>query len=271
MNAVQLFLLCSILLLQQNQPVNKEAILETILSETKPAKTIPMQFNATANDESQQKGGSTPDEVLLKQGVELYNAELYERSLQLLERLQKDYPQSPFKDQASLWKAKIFMQQQKYTNAMNELLTINDQSGQYPAALFMSGRVNQAMGKPFDAIEQYTKVSSLYPDQDFSDDALILSAQLYISQKKGNAALQALIRVIKQYPDRETVDDAYYWLGRILATDPNLKDIELARKVYTIFLKRAEDPAYIAFYSSPLKERVADEIKRIDAIYFPEQ
>ncbi len=264
MNLLYLVILCSLVV----QPVNKEAILETILSEPKPTK-IPMQYKSE-EDSTQKKGAGTPDDVLLKQGIEFYNAEFYERSLQALENLQKNYPQSPFKDQASLWKAKIFVQQQKYSNALQELSAIPEQSGEYPAALFMTGRVHQAMGKPLDAIEYYTKVAGLYPDQDFSDDALILVAQLYISQKKGNAALGALLKVIKQYSDRETVDDAYYWLGRILATDPNLKDVELARKVYTIFLKRSQDPAYNAFYSSPLKERVADELKRLDATYFPE-
>lgn len=265
MNFLHVLIVCSLLV---SQPANKEAILETILSEPKAAK-IPMQYK-TDDDSTQKKGAGTPDDVLLKQGIDFYNAEFYERALQALESLQKNYPQSPFKDQASLWKAKIFVQQQKYTNALQELSTIPEQSGEYPAALFMTGRVNQAMGKPLDAIEYYTKVAGLYPDQDFSDDALILVAQLYISQKKGNAALNALLKVIKQYSDRETVDDAYYWLGKILSTDPNLKDVELARKVYTIFLKRAQDPAYNAFYSSPLKARVADELKRLDATYFPE-
>lgn len=265
MNLIPVVIICSLLVVQ---PVNKEAILETILSEPKAAK-IPMQFKSE-DDSTKKKGAGTPDDVLLKQGIEFYNAEFYERALQALENLQKNYPQSPFKDQASLWKAKIYVQQQKYTSALQELSAIPEQSGEYPAALFMTGRVNQAMGKPLDAIEFYTKVAGLYPDQDFSDDALILAAQLFIAQKKGNAALGALLRVIKQYSDRETVDDAYYWLGKILSTDPNLKDVELARKVYTIFLKRAQDPAYSAFYSSPLKERVADELKRLDATYFPE-
>ncbi|MCX8124913.1 MAG: tetratricopeptide repeat protein [Spirochaetes bacterium] len=265
MNCIAIVIVCSLLV---SQPVNKETILETILSEPKATK-IPMQYKGQ-DDSSQKKGANTPDDVLLKQGIDFYNAEFYERALQALDSLQKNYPQSPFKDQASLWKAKIYMQQQKFTNAMQELSAIPEQSGEYPAALFMIGRVNQAMGKPLDAIEYYTKVAGLYPDQDFSDDALILAAQLYIAQKKGNAALHALIRVIKQYNDRETVDDAYYWLGKILSTDPNLKDVELARKVYTIFLKRSQDPAYNAFYSSPLKERVADELKRLDATYFPE-
>ncbi|GAB4111538.1 MAG: hypothetical protein Kow00102_19700 [Spirochaetota bacterium] len=265
MNFIYVLIVCSLLV---TQPANKEAILETILSEPKAAK-IPMQYK-TDDDSTQKKGAGTPDDVLLKQGIDFYNAEFYERALQALESLQKNYPQSPFKDQASLWKAKIFVQQQKYTNALQELQTIPQQSGEYPAALFMTGRVSQAMGKPLDAIEYYTRVAGLYPDQDFSDDALILVAQLYIAQKKGNAALNALLKVIKQYSDRETVDDAYYWLGRILSTDPNLKDVELARKVYTIFLKRAQDPAYNAFFSSPLKARVADELKRLDATYFPE-
>lgn len=266
MNLLHILIFCSLVVVQ---PVNKEAILETILSEPKAAK-IPMQYKSE-DDSAQKKGAGTPDDVLLKQGIEFYNAEFYERALQALESLQKNYPQSPYKDQASLWKAKIYMQQQKYTTSLQELSTIPEQSGEYPAALFMTGRVNQAMGKSLDAIEYYTKVAGLYPDQDFSDDALILVAQLYIMQKKGNAALNALLKVIKQYPDRETVDDAYYWVGKILSTDPTLKDVELARKVYTIFLKRAEDSAYPAFYSSPLKERVAEEIKRINATYFPEE
>ncbi len=265
MNLIHILVACSLMVAQ---PANKEAILETILSEPKAAK-IPMQYK-TEGDATQNKGAGTPDDVLLKQGIEFYNAEFYERALQALESLQENYPQSPFKDQASLWKAKILVQQQKYADALQELSTIPQQSGEYPAALFMTGRVNQAMGKPLDAIEYYSKVAGLYPDQDFSDDALILVAQLYISQKKGNAALRVLLKDIKQYSDRETVDDAYYWLGKILSTDPHLKDVELARKVYTIFLKRASDPAYNAFYSSPLKDRVADELKRLDATYFPE-
>lgn len=252
------------------QPISKEAILETILSEPRPAHTTRIQINEDSNP-ADKKGGNTPDNVLLKQGIEFYNSEFYERSLQIFERLQKEYPQSPFKDQASLWKARIYVQQQKYANALQELKTIPEQSGEYPSALFMLGRVQQATGRPVDAIEYYTKVAGLYPDQDFADDALILTAQVYIVQMKGNAALNALLKVIKQYPDRETVDDAYYWLGKILSTDSNLKDVELAYRVFAIFQKRADDPAYTAFYTSPLKERVAEDMRRLNAIYFPEQ
>ncbi len=85
MNLIPVVIVCSLLVVQ---PVNKEAILETILSEPKASK-IPMQFKSE-DDATKKKGAGTPDDVLLKQGIEFYNAEFYERALQAMESLQKN-------------------------------------------------------------------------------------------------------------------------------------------------------------------------------------
>ena len=260
---------------------SRESILKSILSENEDAgpgtteKNIPENSDdpdpVSGEEEGDAPAAATPDQLALKTGIELYNSMLYDRALEKFDEIKKNYPNSPFRDAASTWTGRIYLQRGSYDKALNELSGIPENSGEYPASLFLRGEIYTARGKQVEAIESYKTVSALFPEHELADDALLMAARLYLRERQGTQSLDAVLKIIKYYRDRETIDDAYYWLGEILMKDPVHKDVESARKVFQIFLKRSNDTGNPHFYNSPLKDRAARELKQIESTYFQEE
>ncbi len=259
-----------------------ESIIKSILSEeddtpSKPEKT-PESLNRensdviTGEDEDDSApAAATPDQLALKMGIELYNSRLFDRAMEKFSSIKKNYPDSPYSDAASIWTSRIFMDDGKYDQALKELSGIPEKSGEYPASLFLRGEVYKGQGQRIQAIESFKTVAALFPEHELADNALLHTAELYLQEKQGTQSLDAVLKIIKYYGDRETIDDAYYWLGAILLHDPVHKDVESARKVFKIFLKRAGNPANKHFYNSPLTDRAVRDLKQVESTYFQEE
>jgi len=181
----------------------------------------------------------SPDMILFKTGIALYNSSLYEASLKKFTDLRTEYPQSPLKDIATIWAGKINLTLRKPDSAITEFKQIKEDSGEYPAALYYLGESQLMKGASIQAIEYYYKISSQFPEYELADKALIKLSRTYLSVGKGDQSLNAAIKIVKYYPDRDTIDDAYYFIGKVFEKDPVLKDIEVARKIYRIFLQKA--------------------------------
>lgn len=218
------------------------------------------------NEES--PGAATPDETLLKTGIQLYNAELYDAAMAKFNELRTKYPQSPFKDAAAVWMGRIYSGSNRPADAIRELSSVGEDSGEYPTALYGIGEAHYKAGNIPDAVEYFYRVSSLFPDNERADDALLFLGNIYLNQKKGNQALEMAVKIIKYYPDRETVDDAYYLIGKVYEKDPVLKDFEIARKVYRVFLRKANEEKQPGFQDSPLTPRVERDLRYIETTYF---
>ena len=203
------------------------------------------------------------DESLLKNGIQLFNSQLYEKARSNLEELKTKYSGSRFRDSASIWISRIHSEQGMFDNAIDELNTITLESGEYPTALFTIGEIYIKKRSPLDAIGYFNMVSSQFPEHELSDNALINLAEVYLDIKKGDMAMESVIKVIKNYDDRETIDDAYLLLGKILETDYLLMDFGLAGDVYRIFLKKSADKNQPNFFNSPLNQRVEKSLQFI--------
>jgi TolA-binding protein len=212
-------------------------------------------------------GMSQSDEVLLKTGIQFYNSGLYPFSLKQFGELMTKYPQSQFRDSAAMYSGKIYFKQHQYDKAIEQYASIQDKSGEYPNALYYTAETHSVKGDPQQSIEFYAKVSSLFPDHELADDALLKVGRLYLNQQKGLQALDTTLTLIKYYSARETVDDAYYLLGTIFMKDPALKDFEKARKIYRSFMKKAAE-GEPRFSKSPLRFRVQSELSRIEKNYY---
>ncbi|MBN1531847.1 MAG: hypothetical protein JXA20_04230 [Spirochaetes bacterium] len=233
---------------------------------------IPGETETQAKDKKEKKqketlGMSQSDEILLKTGIQFYSSGLYPFSLKQFSELISKYPQSQFRDSAAMYSGKIYFKQHQYDKALEQYATVQDKSGEYPNALFYTAETHSVMGDPLQSIEFYTKVSSLFPDHELADDALLKVGRLYLNQQKGLQALDTTLTLIKYYSARETVDDAYYLLGNIFMKDPALKDFEKARSIYKSFMKKAAggEPH---FSKSPLRFRVQSELSRIEKSYY---
>lgn len=266
---------------------NTEAIIKSIIEGNNPEAKAPVVENDKATNgknlpgkeqtkpltEKKEKAETAPkagsaDEVLLKTGIRLYDANLTNAALAKFNELRTRFPQSPFRDQAGIFIGKIYFEQNKLEEAQREFSLIKEDSGEYPAALYSIGETHYKSGNMSGAIESFYKVTSQFPEHERADKALLFLGKIYLNEKRGNEALDAVVKIIRYYPGRETIDDAYYLLGKIYEKDPTLKDIEIARKIYRLFLKKANEEKLPRFKDSPLIKRVEKDLLYIESTYF---
>jgi len=217
--------------------------------------------------EKQSLGMSQSDEVLLKTGIQFYNSGLYTFSLKQFSELITKHADSQFKDSAAMYSGKILMKQHQYDKAIEYFSSIQEKSGEYPISLYFTAETLVMKGDPNFSIEYYMKVAGQFPDHELSDDALLKIGKIYLNHQKGEQALDSTLTLIKYYGDRETIDDAYFMLGTIFMRDPVLKDFEKARRIYKIFLGKAE-AGDVHFSKSPLRMRVKSDLLHIEKKYY---
>ncbi len=210
----------------------------------------------------------SPDMMLLKTDIQLFNLSQFEEALKKFNEVKTKYPQSSLRDIATIWTGKINLKLNRTGNAIKEFNSISENSGEYPSALYYLGESELRINSKTQAIEYYYKLSSQFPEYKFADKALIELTKIYISEGEGNQSLESAVKIIKYYPDRDTIDDAYYYIGKVFESDPHLKDIEIARKIYKIFLRKAGDVQNKHFWNSPLKGRVQRDLRYIEETYF---
>jgi TolA-binding protein len=234
-------------------------------------KTTPVPVPARSKKDVPAKQEGAPkvtnqEQVLFKTGVDFYNNGMYEQSLKMFQDLGSKFPQGMLKDSAHFWKGKVYLKQYRYDDAIKELSAVTAESGDYPASIYYAGESYQMKGDQLTSIEYYQRVQAQFPSHELADKALLNIGRLYLNQQKGTQALDSAVKIIKYYKDRGTVDDAYYLMGKVYEKDPQLKDIETARKVYKLFLKKSGTDD--RFGSSPLKKRVEEDLRRLDRLYF---
>ena len=210
---------------------------------------------------------SGKDEVLLKTAIQFYESGLFDHSLARFEELIKNHPTSPFVNNARIWTGRIYLKKYKYEDAIKQFDDIREQSGEYPASLYYKADVYKYKSDNISAIDFYQKVFSSYPEHELADKAIINSGKLYLNSGKGYQALESAIRIIRYYKDRDTIDDAYYLIAKVYEKDPALKDMDVARKFYKIFLKKAGQNQK-HFADSPLLETVKKDLQYIEKTYF---
>ena len=209
---------------------------------------------------------SNEEQVLLKTGIDFYNSGLYEHALKKFKELGAKFPKSALLDGSHSWMGKANLKLYKYDDAIKEFFAIPADSIEYPGAIFYTGESHLMKGDQISALENFEKVYSRFPQNELADKALLNAGKLYLNQNKGAQALDSAVKLIKYYKDRDTIDDAYYLLAKVYETDARLKDIETARKIYKLFIKKGE--ADERFGKSPLRKRVEQDLARIERLYF---
>ena len=227
----------------------------------------PKNDQGAPNKNNANNAMSGQDEVLLKTGIQFYESGLFDHSLARFEDMIKNYPASPFVDNARMWAGKIYLKKYKYDDAIKQFDDIKEQSGEYPASLYYKAEVYKYKSDSISAIDFYQKIFSSYPEHELADKAILNSGKLYLNSGKGHQALESAIRIIRYYKDRDTIDDAYYLIAKVYEKDPILKDMDIARKFYKIILKKAgQNQKYFA--DSPLLEIVKRDLQYIEKTYF---
>ncbi len=258
-----------------------EDIITSILTEEDEAKPVEKDETETpsinrnmesSNDEEKRETGKIPamsgkDAVLLKNGIELYNSGMMESSLAAFNEIISNYTGSPFSDSARIWSGRIILGRNQFDEAITQFSAVGENSGEYPASLFYTGEALRYKGDLNRSIETFKKLYNSYPENGFSDKAMLVSGKLYLQLNRGYQSLEAVIGIIKNYSDRDSLDDAYYLMAKIYERDPVLRDFETARKIYRVFLAKAgKQEKY--FKDSPLLPAVARDLENLEKTYF---
>ena len=272
--------------LSQERP-STEQIIESILqSESTPKNSVPRD-NSTRNDtvpsgnenpqfpgsedtgENSKKSMTSPaaDEVLYKTGIQFYESEMYEAAIKNFNDLKSKYPQSQFTQNGAIWSGKANLQLRKFSTAIQNFSSIDQQSGEYPASLFYVGESYLRMGKRADSVNYFYRVATQFPKYELAVDALIKLGTIYLQDRKGSLALKAAARVIRLYGDDSNIDDAYYLIAQVYEKDPVLRDVEISRKVYKTFIEKAGNNES-HFKNSPLLKRVKRDLRHIERTFF---
>ena len=279
---IALILICIQFPLYSRDYKKTEDMIKTILTEESEDKNISGESQNTDiqpgsetqdqekenEDENRKKQSmSGKDAILLKNGIDLYNSGMFDSSMASFNDLLTNYSGSSFADNARIWAGRINIKKNKYDEAISLFSAVGANSGEYPASLFYTGEALLSKGDLGRSIETYKKLYYTFPENEFSDKSLLMAGKLYLRINKGSQALESVIIIIKNYSERDTVDDAYYLMAQIYEKDAVLKDSESARRIYRIFIKKA-DSGEKFFKDSPLLPVVKKDLNNLEHTYF---
>ncbi len=236
-------------------------------SSTAPSDKSSDDTNAPDRDDGEKGSSVSADEVMLKNGIDLFNSGLFEHSRKAFDELISKSPSSPFVDAARIWRSRISLRENLYQDVLKDLDQIKDTSGEYPAARFLAAQCQLALGQKIEALKTYRAIAFQFPGHELADNALLQAGRLYLATGRGDRAIEAFIKMVKSYRDRETIDDAFFYLGQTFEKDPGMRDIETAREIYRIFLDKSEK-GELHFKNSPLKARVRNDLRHLERIHF---
>ena len=159
------------------------------------------------------------------------------------------------------------MKQRAFREAISAFSSVPESSGEFPAALYNMGLCHLNLRQPNQAITAFQRIIIRFPESSLVDQALLESAKIYLEQKNGSKAVELLVRIINSHPNQDSAAEAYYYLAKVFEQDATMRDIESARNLLRQFLRKAEQGEK-AFRDSPLRDRVAADLNRIERHFF---
>ena len=257
------------ILSEENTSAIKEQNEQGDLQQADDAATSTEDETGTKEDAapSRKNSMSGKDESIYKTAIRLYETGYYDHSLAKFNEIINSHGDSKFLANARVWAGRIYIKKYKYNDAIKEFDSVRDTSGEYPASLFYRAEAYRYKGDKISSIEFYQKYASEYPGDPLAPYSILNAGKLYLSDKQGTKSLEAAIRLIKNYPDSDTLDDAYYLIAKIYEKDPVLRDVELARRYYRIFLRKAANNEKY-FSDSPLLPAVKRDMEHLEKTHF---
>ncbi|HOR45935.1 MAG TPA: hypothetical protein PK624_14165, partial [Spirochaetota bacterium] len=146
------------------QPKTKKD--ESVSSQKKqPKKSAQKKGSASAKKSDDNKNilmnsPASEDKAVLESGIMLYNSSNFAASIEKFKQLKEKFPQSIYLDMANQWLARAYMKSGNNKDAFASLDLIPQTSGEFPAALFLSGQIFFAMKDYVNASERFHRVAS---------------------------------------------------------------------------------------------------------------
>jgi len=156
-------------------------------------------------------------DVLLRDGVALFNMNRRADSAVILEKMVHDYPEDPRVPEALYWLGRCYSKLgdwERGIRAFQKLLDRFPQSDWAHDALFFTANIYREAGDIKKALLFYERLSREYPDSRFADSAIWWRAWSLYTAGDYWASEQTLQELINRYPRSFLVNQSRYWQGR---------------------------------------------------------
>ncbi|HWP49417.1 MAG TPA: transglycosylase SLT domain-containing protein [Candidatus Limnocylindrales bacterium] len=236
-----------------------------------------------------EKGLSPPllTEQMLYDGARAaFTAKVYQKAIDLYRILLAQYPQSPFRIEASFELAEAYNKAGKKVESINllnnlirdskdenviaralyemgnlhshkeallRILTGYSKSMWADKALYLLGQLSEKQGKLLEAATWYTRIREQYPDSSLAEDALWRAGWDYYQLGQYSRADSLFSTIIQTFRDYK--DEALYWKGR---SAEKQNKIEEALVNYRELIDHHEESYYAVLAEMRLKKLKAD-------------
>jgi peptidoglycan lytic transglycosylase len=156
-------------------------------------------------------------DVLLRDGVALFNMSRRADSAVILEKMVHDYPEDPRVPEAMYWLGRCYSKLgdwERGIKAFQKLLDRFPQSDWAHDSLFFTANIYREAGDMKKALHFYERLSREYPDSKFADSAIWWRAWSLYTAGDYWASEQTLQELINRYPRSFLVNQSRYWQGR---------------------------------------------------------
>ncbi len=191
----------------------------------------------------------------------------YRGAVEVCRKLQANFPNSVFADDALMLMAKVAEEEKSFSKAIsiyNNILRLSESpfkpEAQYHIALCYEkmAKGNKGASRWYEkALSEYQKTFDEYPLTNYAAEAIVKIAAYYYHKKKYSRAIEIYNDLLAKYPDAEYVDVVLYNYGKcmykmgnfrgaaqkfaeIISDYPDSKYVESAKKAEKICMQKAE-------------------------------
>lgn len=191
----------------------------------------------------------------------------YRGAVEVCRKLQANFPNSAFADDALMLMAKVSEEEKSFSKAIsiyNNILRLSESpfkpEAQYHIALCYEkmAKGNKGASRWYEkALSEYQKTFDEYPLTNYAAEAIVKIAAYYYHKKKYSRAIEIYNDLLAKYPDAEYVDVVLYNYGKclykmgnfrgaaqkfaeIISDYPDSKYVESAKKAEKICMQKAD-------------------------------
>jgi len=218
------------------------------------------------SDDAQRLGGRLLEEMYVQLWHIYFEMDRLELAAAMCQRLQNEFPQSGFVDDALLQLADVVRKQGDLQRAIGIYLKLVEMKtsqlrgeAQFGVAECYSAMAKQQMGAPAEqlrdrAFQEYKKVFDNFPESGRVGEAVAQMANYYFQQKDYSRAIDVFESVLNEHPDAKFLDVILFNYGRCLVRMNKMPD---ARKQF--------DQLISEFPESPLAvdaKKISEELSK---------
>jgi tol-pal system protein YbgF len=158
-----------------------------------------------------------PDHVLettlLKRALAAYQRRDFAAAAADLERLQRQFPASPYAAEAAFWLGEARFYNRQYRQALQAYMQVPQGSARYPDALYSRGWVYYQGSDWLKAAPEFEQVVQRYPEAAIRPEALYRLGEVQFNLKNFARAISVYQQLLREYPQDKLAPSARFRIG----------------------------------------------------------